>query len=339
MKLFGQSFSSRSGQMSFSFTFLATGEMTIIYQGLSSNEAVELRFGLINFFFYGPQLNVRLTRLTTTMVFEHTSSLQQLEDTLSAEGFQLSVIARVLIPKSRITQARKAASNIAMLLSFATGTYVSVAYMDTYLTNGGIASSQVWPVRVHRYDDSEPLIDNRLYSSDLQVFLERSLEPYQNLMGRLKLGFALDHCIMAKIAPVVDIGFITAFVGLESLLERLQNQLPLGTKRRGWRKIVARIFRHGRNEFVVLSRLSSALKYYNLSDHGEVSQCVRGDSMPNYETVRNRLVHSGRFPKNVDPVSSYVSLIDVYQRLLLAILNYRGHYIDRSRDFERHMME
>lgn len=336
MLLLGQSFSFHSGQFSFSFTFWLTGEMRINYLGLPSTGIVELRFGLINFLFWGPPLNVRLGNM---IVFEPAGSYQDLEDSLSAEGFQLTAVAKILTHPSRIAHMRRTVMDAVMLLSFATGTYVSVAYMDAYLIDGRIASSHIWPVRVHDYHDGEPLIDNYLNSADLVRFLEMSFEPYQNLVGKLKLGFALEHCVMAKSAPIVDIGFITAFVGLESLLQRLQNQLPRETRRGGWRKIVARHLRLGRRESLVLSRLRNALTYYNLSDNAGVSQDIREDGMPNYEKIRNRLVHSGIFPKNVDPVCAYVSLIDVYQRLLLAILNYREYYIDRSRDFERRMLD
>lgn len=41
--------------------------------------------------------------------------------------------------------------------------------------------------------------------------------------------------------------------------------------------------------------------------------------------VRDKVVHTGRFPKGSDPVDEYLSLINLLDRTLLTILGYKGN--------------
>src|SRR5208282_2414151 len=201
MQLFGESDSYRSGQFSFSFRFFLIGKMRINYQRLPSGGMVELKVGLIN-----------------------------LDKSLSAEGFQLTAVAKILTHPSGITESKNVIDDLVNLLSFATGTYVSPAYLDVYRIDGTRIYSEIQPVRTHKYRDT-PLIDCRFNTSDLVRFLEKSYPSYRNLVGKLKLNVALDNCNMSELSPTLDIRFIVTFIGLESLLQRLQNHLPYKAQR------------------------------------------------------------------------------------------------------------
>jgi hypothetical protein len=52
--------------------------------------------------------------------------------------------------------------------------------------------------------------------------------------------------------------------------------------------------------------------------------------------IRNKLVHEGRFPSNVDPVGEYTRFVNFIDRILLLILGYRGkYYLNRLNNYSR----
>jgi hypothetical protein len=224
--------------------------------------------------------------------------------------------------------------DVALLISFAAGTYVSVAYMDVFLDDI-VISSVIYNAKFLEYNDNVPVIDLEFGSGQLQIFLAGSFQHYQDLKKRLRLDLALEYCVLVKSVAYLDIKFVTTFIALESLLTRLRNHFPRRKPRYG-RLMLAKaervlfFFRRRRHRSVVLARLQRALKNYGLNDLRGVSIDSPPDGTPNYAQIRNRLVHGGTFPKNIDPLRVTYSLLDAYQRLLLAILNYRGMYVDCS---------
>jgi len=309
--------------------------MRINYQRLPSGGMVELKVGLINLLFYQLRLYVRLEKM---IVFELVDHFINLDKSLSAEGFQLTAVAKILTHPSGITESKNVIDDLVNLLSFATGTYVSPAYLDVYRIDGTRIYSEIQPVRTHKYRDT-PLIDCRFNTSDLVRFLEKSYPSYRNLVGKLKLNVALDNCNMSELSPTLDIRFIVTFIGLESLLQRLQNHLPYKAQRHRFVRALLINLHLAKKESLVLSRLRRALAYYNLTDRAGVSKDIQSGGRPNYEQIRNRLVHSGTWPKNVEPLQSYVSLLNLYERLLLAILDYRDYFIDKSMDYKRRIVD
>jgi hypothetical protein len=240
-----------------------------------------------------------------------------IDDGLSISGAkQLTAEAFVECKPNEIREVKQTMQDVALLLSFATGTWISIVYTDIFHQDK-LLMSELWSIKVYAYRD-DPLLD-QLSPEDLGQFIERGIGPLQSLRNKLKLGFALEYCVMAKSCPNAQIMFIVDFVGMEALLERLQNHIPHQKPRTLTSPDEAE------RRFLVLERLQSALQHYRLVDQYGVSNIA---AVPNFEEIRNRLVHSGNFPTGVDPFLKSGLLEDVYQRLLLAILEYDGEYID-----------
>jgi len=311
--------------------FLATGELRITSQGVRKSGVVTLRFGLINFLL---AYSMHLRILNDTFTFDPLEDYQALRHRLSAGEPQLTTEVTILTPSSRISSYEYAMRDIVLLISFAMGTYVSIAYMDVLLDDI-IVLSVIYNAKVLEYNDSVPVIDLRYGSGQLQVFLAESFQHYQALKKRLRLDLALEYCVLAKTASYLNLKFVTTFISLESLLTRLQNKFPKQESRHG-RLLVNRIertlffFRRRNQRSIVLARLRRALQYYGLSDSCGVSVDSPPDGTPNYARIRNWLVHGGTFPKSVNALRATYSLLDIYQRLLLVVLSYKGEYIDCS---------
>jgi hypothetical protein len=237
--------------------------------------------------------------------------------------------------------------DVAMLLSFASGTYVSVVYLDV-LVNGVIAYSEVRSAKVYDFYDKEPLISVTQYPQDFRWFLQRSIAPYLDLKSILGLNFALDYCVLAKSTrSSLQVKFTVLFIAMEAFLDRLISQAHQTAQAKSHRSTILRakipclkhcLF-HSRDrpqpKYFVLKKLESALQNYSLQDAYGVTVKEVADEGSNYEDIRNKLVHAGDFPRDIDPLRTTLSLRSTFERLLLAVLVYRGYYVDCAHDFDR----
>ena len=311
--------------------FMASKELRIISQSVPKAGVVTLKFGLINFLL---PYSMHPRILDDIFTFDPLEDYRTLRQRLSAGEPQVTTEVTISTPPSRITSLEHAMRDVALLISFATGTYVSIAYADVLLNNTTI-STVIHGPNYLEYDGNVPVIDMKSGSGQLQLFLTGSIQHFQALKSKLRLDLALEYCVLAKSVSYLDIKFVTTFIALESLLTRLQNQFPKQKPRHG-RFMLAKVeralffFRRRKHQSVVLARLRNALQDYGLNDLRGVSIDSPQDGTPNYAKIRNWLVHGGTFPKNIDPLRVTYSLLDTYQRLLLAILNYRGVYVDCS---------
>jgi hypothetical protein len=311
--------------------FLASKELRIISQSVPKAGVVTLKFGLINFLL---PYSMHPKILGDIFAFDPLEDYWILRQRLSAGEPQVTTEVTISTPPSRITSLEHAMRDVALLISFATGTYVSIAYADVLLNNTTI-STVIHGPNYLEYNGNMPVIDMKSGSGQLQLFLTGSFQHFQALKRKLRLDLALEYCVLAKSVSYLDIKFVTTFIALESLLIRLQNQFPKQKLRHG-RFMLVKVehalffFRRGKHQSVVLARLRNALRDYGLNDLRGVSIDSPPDGTPNYAEIRNRLVHGGTFPKNIDRLRVTYSLLDTYQRLLLAILNYRSLYVDCS---------
>jgi hypothetical protein len=313
------------------FHFMAVKELRIISQSVPKAGIVTLKFGLVNLLL---PYSMHPRILNDILTFDPLGNYWTFRQKLSAGEPQVTAEVTISTSPSHITSYEHAMRDVALLISFAMGTYVSVAYMDVLL-NSTVVSTVIYHPKFLDYSDSVPVIDMKSGSRQLHLFLTGSFQHYQALKSKLRLDLALEYCVLAKSVSYLDVKFVTTFIALESLLTRLQNQLPKQKPRYG-RLMLAKVeralffFRRGKHRSVVLVRLQSSLQHYGLSDPRGVSIESPPDGTPNYARIRNWLVHGGTFPKNIDPLRVTYSLLDTYQRLLLAILNHRGVYVDCS---------
>jgi hypothetical protein len=315
-----------------SFRFALIDEMRVTYGSIPENAPLKLRFGLANFLFFPSQAEPtsngwsarKLPLVLREKRFEFIllDDYRTVRDRLSALGArELTTEAFVECFPSEIKTMKQAMWDEALLLSFAAGTWISVLFIDT-LIQGNLVMTEIWSTKTYPYHD-EPLLDS-LASDDLRRFVTGGMTPLSSLRDKLQLGFALEYCILSKISPAVQVKFIVIFIAMEALLERLQNHIPHSKRRLfSWSKLLSVL--GGGERSKVLNRLRLALEYYQIEDRFGVSNCA---ASPNFEDIRNRLVHSGDFPRGVDQVLCYRQLQDVYQQLLLAILEYDGEYYD-----------
>jgi len=315
------------------FRFLPSdnGELRITGQSLPRTGVVTAKFGLINFLLPN-SIHARLSGRFFN--FDPLGNYSMFEQKLSTGEPEVTTEVTIVCTPSDLKSLDRTMRDVTLLLSFAAGTYISIAYADVLLNNVVIATV-IRHEKFLDYYDRVPVIDIRIHPGHLQFFLQGSFDHYQTLKKKLRLDLALEYCIMAKSATYLDIKFVVIFIALESLLTRLQNHIP--RKETGWiETFFTRLKRawtflgKEKPQSLVLVRLQKALEYYSLNDRSGVSAASPSNGSPNYAKIRNWLVHGGKFPKNVNPLQVTYSALDTYQRLLLAILGYRDFYIDCS---------
>ncbi len=295
------------------FQFVSRETVRLIESQLPRTGIVKISFGLANFIFLG---NLYARIAGSIFRFKLTGKYSALEESLSDSGSGISAIVEVTSPPQRVETLKKTILDVVLLLSLARGTFVEVAFMEITV-DGTHIQSEMWPFHANDYRDLEPLLEWRTVSN-LRSFLQGGIQAYQALRTKLKLDRALRYCVFAKTMDgPLEVKFVTVFIALESVLLRLANEGIVKVKKA-----------HSKKTSLVLRRLRACIRHYKLSDESGVS---REAPSPNFARIRNRIVHTGDFPKASDPVRSwrsYLALMDLYQRLLLTILNYSGQYVD-----------
>lgn len=295
------------------FKFASEETVRLIENRLPQTGVVQIKFGLANFIFLG-NLHPRLSG--SLFAFKLNGTYSELSQKLSDAGSKICAIVEVICPPQRVPMLREAILGVAPLLSLARGTFVAAAFMEIAV-NGAHVQSEIWPFSVNSYRNLEPLLETDIVSN-IGFFLQNGIVAYSSLRSRLDLDRALRYCLFAKtIRGPIELQFMTIFMALESLLLRLQTQGIVKTRKPS-----------GKRTSLVLRRLRACLRYYKLTDRLGVS---REKPSPNFATIRNSIVHTGDFPKGFDASRAwkcYLALIDLYQRLLLTILTYKGRYLD-----------
>ena len=301
------------------FRFVSDEIVRLIEGRLPQTGIVQIKFGLANFIFLG-NLHARL--LGNIFAFKLNGQYSDLRNKLSETGSELCAFAEVTCPPQRIQLIKETIRGVAVLLSLARGTFVAAAFMEI-MVNSKHVQTEIWPFSVNNYRDLEPLFEVDIVSN-LRFFLQTGIPAYSSLHGRLDLERALRYCVFAKtMRGPLELEFVTIFLALESLLLRLQTQGIVKVKKAT-----------GKKASLVLRRLRSCLRYYKLRDRLGVS---RESPAPNFAKIRNDIVHTGDFPRRFDPArarQSYLALIDIYQRVLLSVLAYKGQYLDCTNGYQ-----
>jgi hypothetical protein len=157
----------------------------------------------------------------------------------------------------------------------------------------------LFPLKTYPYSPRKGPIDISLFGAkELKNFLELSYPNFIKYKSKLGLNTVIEYAVTSRIFQPLELAYLlgaTTLECLESYLPRFLNK----PKIKDW------CFRNKTKELCN----TFGIKYS--SDLGFIK-------------IRNSVVHTGRFPKNVDKVKSYYKLINFIDRILLNILGYKG---------------
>jgi len=292
------------------FEFIPFSAAEVEYQQIPSGAPVKYRIGLTNLLFLGTEWITRGSRhllnklplnLPSGQIFldllkpynEISSELAQTGGTqVTAE-----LVAEVTIEgRDRI---RDLCDNLCILLSFATGTWISWLYED-YFLNGQLAKTSLLSSKTLPYHHADNVIDITS-GHELKDYLETSYPTYVQLKDSLGFNIVIEYYIHSKSTRILELEYLIATIGMDCLCSYLSDYFK------------------AKNKKADLGTFRKKLE----SLYEDISMPYAPNEL-GFIKIRDKIVHTGRFPSGTNRIDEYQKFINLYDRTILTALGYRG---------------
>jgi hypothetical protein len=297
----------------------------IEYQQVSADQKVEYRIGLSNLVFIGTQgiaghggsfpgrIGLRIAGQNISL-----ESLQWYNDVIKRldGGLGIDVTAHLVTTDllGNRNPVRQICDDLCVLLSFATCNWVSPLYED-YFLNGQKIATTLLPAKTFRYNHGELVIDAR-EGNELKEYLETTYPNYIRLKDALGMNIVMEYFVHSRLMNLFEIKYLIAAIGMECLKSYLSDYFADKCKAADLKS-----FRSSLRELF-----------------GDISMSYQQSELDFIE-VRDKIVHTGRFPPNVDSVEEYQKLLNLCDRTALTILGYQGKpYLNSTKRYAKELV-
>lgn len=284
----------------------------IEYESISATDKVEIRYGLSNLLYWGNEITKRndtFSRDTIKINIEgkevkirHLEKYSEIEKQFRiSKDVQITSEMIIEADYSDFNEITKMVKNINMVISFGAVNYVTDLYIDIY-KDGKLAKTIFKPLKTYPYINAIPVIDASIHGDkEFATFIETAYPKYAKYKDNLGLDIVFEYYISSRGSNILELSYLLGAVTFECI----DSYLPDFFKAQGITKNV--------NTFREKTR--SLCEYFGIT--------FTEDEL-NFVTIRNSIVHTGRFPNNKNPVDELNSLINLLDRCLLTILDYNG---------------
>jgi hypothetical protein len=310
------------------FELLCASTVEIEYARVLPQQIVESHYGLTNFHFIGCEYTrdqnatvadkfsteVAGVKMTFKQVKDHAGIISKL-----AVSRDVEVTAEVIAvtPFSDLGRLEQLVDESVILLSYATGTYISWIHRDVY-SSGELVRSSLYGHNWGPFIHNNCVIDARnLEACNLRIFLETTYPAFSSLKSDLGLRVVLEFLVVADQGRYPEILFLLRSVAAECLLSYLSSYF-------------SKIGKTGD-----MSSFKNKMK--ELLTHFHV---VYDESELDFILTRDKVVHTGRFPAGVAPWEAALELRNLMDRIVLTILGYKGKpYLNCANHYEREVLQ
>jgi len=296
------------------FELISVSHAEIEYSKVAPNQTVEVHYGLTNFAFLGCEYSRTASgayldkfssvlggiELTFKRSPDHEVTVKAL-----ADSRDVAVTAELTtnVSSASLGHIKELIDDATILLSYATGTYISSIYQDIY-SNGQLLKSILYSAKTGPYTHREWVIDaNNLADCDLRIFLETCYPAFRTLKSDFGLNIVLEFLVISNQGRYSEVRFLLDSLAAECLLSHLSSYFT---------KI-------GKTEDMssFRSRMKELLNHFGVTHQ---------DSELDFILIRDKIVHTGRFPSEVNPSAETTKLRNLLDRTMLMILGYRGKF-------------
>jgi hypothetical protein len=291
--------------------FTIFNPVKITYQPINKKDKIELSRGISNLLFWGTETTRygdRFSRGTLRFKLEKNKEayLVQLKDFRKIEkhlkengGVRVTSELKIEGSYNEIEKLREMSKDIQVLCSLASGNYVTAMYEDIFNKNShALCKTTLLPLKTYPFSSRMPLIDTRpQYARDLKDYLESTYTLFKKRKNPLRLPYVIELFITSKIYTPIELQYLLSTTSLECLEYHFRNWQSL-------RKIDP-----------LNDKTERLLNHFNVPHNNTEVQI---------NTIRNSIVHEGRFPTNVDGFKSLMELRNLLDRTLLVILGYKN---------------
>jgi len=314
----------REGQLWSSVKLTAFSEVSLRFYEQNPKK-IRIYFGLVNFIFggcekteiqnYGFKYDKFSVKIDgTDILFKQIEDYKTISEQLkSTKGILITSEAILEDDYSQIVSKEKMIDDSLTLLSFATGTYITWIYEDIF-EGDKLVETKLLPHKTINYRHRDLVIDSdHLGQCDLKNFLEKVYTNYKNLKEKLGLYAVIEYYVCSKsINNLLEIKYLIAVTSLDCVTSYLSDYFK------------------EKEENVDLStfknRLIAILKEFKI-DYVEAEL--------DFIKTRDKIVHTGKFPKNKSSLDEYHKLINFIDRIILKILGYTGDYLNIENQYKK----
>lgn len=296
------------------FELICANHVEVEYSKIADNRAVEAHYGLTNFAFSGCEFSHTASgayrdkfravldgiELTFKRSPDHEATVEAL-----AKSHDVAVTAEAVatVPSASLEHVKELIDGATILLSYATGTYIACIYQDV-CSNGQLLKSVLYFAKTGPYVHREWVIDaNNLADCDLRIFLETCYPIFRTLRSDFGLDIVLEFLVISNQGRYSEVRFLLDSVAAECLLSHMPSYFT-----RIGKTVDMSSFR---------SRIKGLLNHFGV---------MHEDHELDFILIRDKIVHTGRFPSEVDRFSETMKLSNLLDRTMLTILGYQGKF-------------
>lgn len=308
----------------FTLEFLPFSPVIISFQSIPEDTEVEYRIGLTNLLFLGTEwittdgrnclnrlsLSLEGRRIKLELLGEYGDVRRSLEKP------SVRVTSHVLITSTPIDKTvLDLVETLCILLSFASGTWITWLWID-HFKDGQLVRSTLYESKTLPSHIADHTIDCR-YGQELKTFLESAYPIYTTMKSCLGLNIVVEYYIHSKSARLMELKYLIACIGMECLNSHLSDYFKIQNK-----QVDLSTFRKNLNLFF-----------------NDISMSFTSDEL-DFIDIRDKIVHTGRFPSKTNYLDEYRKLINLFDRTILTILGYLGKpYLNVRKNYTKELLQ
>lgn len=350
-------FNFNNGLATFKFKLKIFNPVEIFFSDIHSEEGNITAFaGLTNFIFEGCQTIVNPRDFTKVeledfiVYFIKNENYEDIKELLDKEKEDILVTSEVMVEysKNNAINFSKIAENLSDLLSYSNQNRISHIYEDYYI-NDNYLKTILRPVFTKKFFKKKELINLNYYPDkcNLKIYLESC---YENYLKSLEI-FAFDIIISFYLESIthnyVDISFLLGTTTLETLLagyaemrKEKGDPIIVSTQKQN-KKEILKLLRDNSTENAneIADKIIDKISYPYPSVNDKLTNLIKderyflklGKYDRDFMNIRNKIAHTGKFPKtikssgierNLSEIEERNRLLHLLDMIILKILNY-----------------
>lgn len=338
-------------------TFIIIKEVKIDFKSVNQDDSVKATWGLTNLQFAGCEkgvaeqyqdsfrINVDNRTFTFSHVDDYWQKIKQLRDTTGID-VTANVIAETKY--SELRQIEYTLEKVCYLLTFAAMNLVTRLFKDI-LKDGQLISTTLLPYFTIPFKKAYYLIDVRDGDNcQLKRFLETTYPKYVELESTFHLRYVIEYYISTPRAHSSENRFTIGYVGLNCLAsnapeyakqhgDELKNEGSVPAREEDIKRVL-----NDRDQSLpadLIRALAAAVAYKEIGDEIKTKYLISKFRVEFDEKVlhkivsfRGKFMHTGMDKKGKAWTYSQ-NILALIERILLAMLEWKGEYIDKLSGF------
>ncbi len=324
-------------------------EPITIKMARDTSRQVEVHYGLSNFYFLGCEAThsdagfkldkFRASIQNFELLFKWREDYDDAIAKLEESG-KVLLTGELIVQTEvdRLEELDRVVTDVLLLLSFATGSWIGIVYRDIS-DDHGLIQSRFGSSKLLPYRHFDFVIDARnMKGCQLREYLERAYPAFLSTKTGLGMDIVLEWTVSAKLGSHLEIKYLITDLALEALASRIPEYLQkkgvelesgaLNAARTKIPKVLAQ--RKEELPSAVIDEIASAIAFKEVGLRDRLRALLQHQRIAfqedelEFTQTRARLIHTGRFRDPGEAMAEYQRLTNFVNRILLSLLECHG---------------